>query len=93
MDHERILELVESAEVSTDVTREEASNMLVFARVSQWDDDIASDVLTQFRGTFDIVKKKRNRILGELWSNPIDITFKAKDGADPEGAETLGDRS
>ena len=90
MDHERILELVESAEVSTDVTREEASNMLVFARVSQWDDDIANDVLTQFRGTFDIVKKKRNRILGELWSNPIDITFKAKDGADPEGAETLG---
>ena len=89
MDLEEIKELVDDAEVSTDVTREEASDMLVFSRISQWDDDIGADVQTEFRGTFDYVKPKRNRILKDLWSNPVDIVFKPKDGADPEAAETL----
>lgn len=89
MDLEEIKELVDDAEVSTDVTREESSNMLVFSRISQWDDDIGADVQTEFRGTFDYIKPKRNRILKDLWSNPVDIVFKPKDGADPESAETL----
>lgn len=89
MDLEEIKELVNDAEVSTDVTREEASDMLVFARISQWDDDIGADVMTEFRGTFDYIKPKRSRILKDLWSNPVDIVFKPKDGADPEAADTL----
>ena len=89
MDLERIKELVDDAEVSTDATREEAANMLVFGRISQWDDEVSQDVQTDFRGTFDLIKSKRNRILAELWSNPVDITFKAQDGADPDSAETL----
>lgn len=89
MDLEQIKELVEDAETSTSLTREEASAMLVFGRVNQWDDDVSSAVLTEFRGTFDLIKPKRNRILAELWANPVDITFKAKDGADPDAAETL----
>lgn len=89
MDLEEIKELVDDAEVSTDVTREEASDMLVFSRISQWDDDIGADVQTEFRGTFDYVKPKRNRILKDLWSNPVDIVFKPKDGADPDAADTL----
>ena len=89
MDLEQIIELVDDAEASTTVTREEAAAMLVFGRISQWDDAIGADVQTEFRGTFDQIKPKRNRILAELWSNPIDITFKAKDGADPDSAETL----
>lgn len=89
MDLEEIKELVNDAEVSTDVTREESSDMLVFARISQWDDDIGADVMTEFRGTFDYIKPKRNRILKDLWSNPVDIVFKPKDGADPDAADTL----
>lgn len=89
MDLEEIKELVDDAEVSTDITREESSDMLVFARISQWDDDIGADVMTEFRGTFDYIKPKRNRILKDLWSNPVDIVFKPKDGADPDAAETL----
>ena len=89
MELEQILELVDDAETSTSATREEAAGMLVFGRISQWDDAIGADVRTEFRGTFDLIKSKRNRILAELWSNPIDITFKAKDGADPDAAETL----
>jgi len=89
MDLEQIKKLVDAADSSTSATREEASNMLVFGRISQWDDIIGQDVNADFRGTFDLIKSKRNRILAELWSNPIDITFKAKDGADPDAAETL----
>lgn len=89
MDLEEIKELVDDAEASTSASREEASDMLVFGRISQWADDVSNDVLTEFRGTFDLIKSKRNRILGELWSNPIDVTFKPKDGAEPEAAETL----
>lgn len=89
MDLEEIKELVDDAEVSTDVTREEASNMLVFSRISQWDDDIGADVQTEFRGTFDYIKPKRNRILKDLHSNPVDIVFKPRDGADPASADTL----
>lgn len=89
MDIEQIQELVDDAALSTDITREEASNMLVFGRISQWDDEIGAGVLTEFRGTFDLIKSRRNRILAELWSNPVDITYKPKDGADPDSAETL----
>lgn len=89
MELEDIKELVDDAEASTSATREEAGDMLVFGRISQWDDDIGADVQTEFRGTFDIIKSRRNRIIAELWSNPVDITFKPKDGADPEAAETL----
>ncbi len=89
MELEDIKELVDDAESSTSATREEASDMLVFGRISQWDDDIGADVQTEFRGTFDIIKSRRNRIIAELWSNPVDISFKPKDGAEPEAAETL----
>ena len=89
MDLEEIKELVDDAEASTSATREEAGDMLVFGRISQWDDDIGADAQTEFRGTFDIIKSRRNRILGELWSNPIGISFRAEDGADEGAAETL----
>lgn len=89
MELEEIRELVDDADTSTSVTREEASDMLVFGRISQWDDEIGADVQTEFRGTFDLIKSRRNRILAELWSNPVDIMFKPKDGAEPEAAETL----
>jgi len=89
MDLEEIKELVDDAEASTSATREEAGDMLVFGRISQWDDDIGADVQTEFRGTFDIIKSRRNRILGELWSNPVGITFKGSDGAGEDAAETL----
>jgi len=89
MELEEIKELVDDAEASTSATREEAGDMLVFGRISQWDDDIGADVQTEFRGTFDIIKSRRNRILGELWSNPVGISFRAEDGADEDAAETL----
>lgn len=89
MEFEEIKELVNSAESSTTATREEGSDMLVFGRISQWDDEIGSQVKTQYRGQFDLIKSKRNRIMSELWANPIDVSFNPEDGADQEAAEVL----
>lgn len=89
MDLEQIKELVDSAESSTSATREEASDMLVFGRINQWDDEIGSAVRTKYRGQFDLIKPKRNRILSELWANPVSVSFEPQDGADPESAEVL----
>lgn len=89
MELENIKRLVQSSESSTSATREEASDMLVFGRINQWDDEIGDGVQLQYRGAFDIVKPRRNRIVAELWANPISVDFKPKDGAKDDAAEII----
>jgi len=89
MELQEVKDLVDTADYSTSATREEASDMLVFGRITQWGDELANSVQVEFRGQFDYIKPKRNRILKDLYANPIDITFKATDGASTESAETL----
>ncbi len=81
--------MVKGADAATSATREEASNMLVFGRISQNDDDIAQTLLTEFRGQFDLIKPKRNRIYAEMRNNPVGISFKPVDGAEHETAEII----
>ena len=88
MQIEDIKELIDSADAATSATREEASDMLVFGRISQQDDSTASAQL-KYRGQFDLIKPKRNKILSELWANPISVSFKPQDGADPDAADLL----
>jgi len=90
LEFDDIRQKVQGADASTSATREEAGDMLVFGRISQWDDDIAQSVLTEFRGQFDLIKPKRNRILSELWANPVSVDFKPIDGADHDTAEMIG---
>ncbi len=89
MDFDEIKRLTSSAQASTSATRDEASEMLVFGRINQWDDVFSGMVANEFRGQFDIVKSKRNKIIAELHANPTSVDFKAKDGADPDAAEVL----
>jgi hypothetical protein len=89
MDHQDIINLHNSGLTSTSATREEASEDLVFARISQWADDWGAAVGTEFRGKFDLINKRRNKVKAELWQNPIQVHFKPKDGADPDDAEII----
>lgn len=89
MDHKEIINLHNRGLTSTSATRDEASENLVFARISQWADDWGAAVGTEFRGTFDLINKRRNKVKAELWQNPIQVHFKAKDGADPEDADLI----
>lgn len=89
MQIEDIRILVDSSDSSTNATREEASQMLFFGRANQWDDWGYDGVQLEYRGQFDIIKPKRNKILAELWQSPPAVQYKAEDGADPETAEVL----
>lgn len=63
--------------------------MLVFGRISQWSADIEGFSQLAYRGQFDLIKPKRNKVVAELWANPVSVRYEAEDGADPEGAEIL----
>ena len=89
MELEDIKRLVDDSDSSTSITREEASDMLVFGRISQWDDAYGGATQLKFRGQFDLIKPKRNKILAELWGNPVSISFKPQDGADDDAADVL----
>lgn len=89
MDLEEIKRYADDAESATSATREEASQMLVFGRIGQWDDDFGGGTQLKFRGQFDLIKPKRNKILSELWANPVSVTFKPQDGADEDTADVL----
>lgn len=89
LDHEQIMTLHDRAYTDGQNNREKASDDLIFARLSQWDDTWASNILTEYRGQFDIIKKHRRRIIGEMRANPIQVNFKAVDGGDPEVAEIM----
>jgi hypothetical protein len=89
MQIEDIKDLVQTSDSVTNATREEASTMLFFGRANQWDDFGYDGVQLQYRGQFDIIKPKRNKILAELWQSPPQVEFKARDGANPDTAEIL----
>jgi len=89
MQIEDIKLLVDSSDSTTNATREEASQMLFFGRANQWDDWGYDGIQLEYRGQFDIIKPKRNKILAELWQSPPAVQFKAEDGADPDTAEVL----
>lgn len=89
MELEDIKRLVNDSDSSTSATREEGSNMLVFGRISQWDDDYGSSTQLKYRGQFDLIKPKRNKILAESWANPISIQFRPQDGAEDDAADVL----
>ena len=56
MELEDIKRLVTDADSATSATREEASNMAVFGRISQWDDYNGDSVQLKFRGQFDLIQ-------------------------------------
>ena len=89
MELKEITEKISRSAGRTSATRDESSQMLVFGRENQWADDFGDHVRTRFRGQFDIIKPRRNKILAELWANPASVSFKPRDGADPDAGGTL----
>lgn len=69
--------------------RQQASDDLVFARVTQWDDNLLEDTNLLFRGEFNILKKAHRQIMGDLAANPVQVDFKPKDEDREDDAEVL----
>lgn len=72
-----------------EVTREQASDDLVFYLVTQWDDNLLSSSNLQYRGQFDILRKAGRQVLAHLNANPIQIDFEPLDQSREDGAELL----
>lgn len=74
---------------SGEVTREQASDDLVFYHVTQWDDNLLSNSQLQYRGQFDILRKAGRQILSTLSSNPVQVDFEPKAESRDDGADLI----
>lgn len=84
---EEIRELHDRAYSHNQVTRERASDDLVFAWVTQWDDNLLGEAQLQYRGEFNIIRKAIRSILSDLTSNPVSINFEPTDETQDDNAE------
>ena len=54
LDHKQIMEYHDSAYNRGQVTRERAADDLVFAWITQWDDQLLGESQLQYRGEFNL---------------------------------------
>ena len=81
--------LHDKAYQANQITREQASDDLVFYWVTQWDDQLLTDSQLQYRGQFDIVRKAGRQILSGLKQNPVQPDFKPKQESRNDDAELM----
>ena len=71
------------------VTRERASDDMVFYYVTQWDDSILAESQLAYRGEFDLLKKAGRKIVADLATNQVQIDFEPTSGTRKDCAELL----
>ena len=71
------------------VVRERASNDMLFYWVTQWDDNLSSDVELSYRGEFNIIRKAGRQITSDLNNNPVQVKFDSKDEEKEENADII----
>lgn len=89
LDLEDIKSLHDKAYNKGDVPREQASDDLVFAWVTQWDDNLLGESQLQYRGEFNILRKAMRQIMSDLRANPVSIDFSPKAESRDDGADFL----
>ena len=75
LDHKDILDMHDKSYDRGQVIRERAADDLVFAWVTQWDDQLLGESQLQYRGEFNILRKAMRQIISDLKSNPVQIDF------------------
>ena len=81
LDHEDMIKMHDAAYQRGQVTRERAADDLVFAWVTQWDDQLLGESQLQYRGEFNILRKAMRQIISDLKSNPVQIDFEPVEDA------------
>lgn len=71
-------DLHDKAYTYNQITRERASDDMVFYHVTQWDDSLLGDSQLQYRGEFNILRKAGRQISSDLRSNPVQVDFEPK---------------
>lgn len=75
LDHEDIMKFHDTGYQRGQVTRERAADDLVFAWVTQWDDQLLGESQLQYRGEFNILRKAMRQIIADLNASPVQIDF------------------
>ena len=75
LDHKQIMDMHDASYERGQVIRERAADDLVFAWVTQWDDQLLGESQLQYRGEFNILRKAMRQIISDLKSNPVQIDF------------------
>lgn len=73
LEHQDIMKMHDQAYQRGQVTRERASDDLVFAWVTQWDDQLLGESQLQYRGEFNILRKAMRQIIADLKANPVQV--------------------
>jgi len=89
LDLDELKKLHDKAYVAAQVTRENASDDLVFYWVTQWDDNILNETQLAYRGEFNILRKAGRQIMSDLYTNPIQIDFYPKDEKRNDSSELI----
>lgn len=84
---EQIKKLHDKAYTSNQITRERASNDLVFYWITQWDDTILQESQLSYRGEFNILRKAGRQILSDLAENPVQVDFEPINETSDDSAE------
>ena len=71
------------------ITRERASDDMVFYWVTQWDELSINETELSYRGEFNIIRKAGRQISADLMSNPVQLNFDAKDPDREDGADLV----
>ncbi len=79
----------DKAYANDQITREQASDDLVFYWITQWDDQLLGDSQLEYRGEFNILRKAGRQIMADLAANPVQPDFHPKDEARVDGAELI----
>lgn len=84
---DQLKQLHDKAYSAGQVTRERASDDLVFYFVTQWDDNLLAESQLAYRGEFNMLKKAGRHILSDLAENPVQIDFSPVDEDRDDAAE------
>jgi hypothetical protein len=87
LDLKKLMTLHDKAYNSGQVTREKASDDMVFYYVTQWDDNMLADSQLSYRGEFNILKKAGRQIISDLAANPVQIDFEPLNETREDAAE------
>jgi hypothetical protein len=86
---EDLKKLHDKAFNSGQVTRERASDDLLFYHITHWDDNYLASTTLSYRGQFDILKKAGRQILADLYENPVQVDYVPINGTPDDDAEFL----
>ena len=71
------------------VTREQASDDLIFYWVTQWDDTLLNGSTLAYRGEFNMLRKAGRQVMADLRANPVQVNFDPTDPNREDGADFL----